>query len=110
MSPGPALRAFGQTLFPTGTILNVRTTQPLAAEFAQPGMQIIGIVDDPVFVDDRLVIPRGARTTLEVVGVKESSNLKGRDRITFKVHSLHMDGRDYAVASNYVELRGRSEG
>jgi hypothetical protein len=110
MSSTPTLQAFGQELVPAGTILNVRTTQPLTAEYAQPGTRIVGIVDDPVEVDGRIVIPRGAHAALEIVAVSQSSNMKGRDRITLKVHSLHIGGRDYPVASNYVQLRGRSEG
>lgn len=110
LSPTPTVQAFAQGFIPAGTILNVRTTQPLSPEYAQPGMRVVGIVDDPVYVNGRIVIPRGAAATLEVVGVAEASNMKGRDRIALKVHSLHMDGRDYPVASNYVELKGRSEG
>jgi hypothetical protein len=110
MSSTPTLQAFGQGFAPAGTILNVRTTQTLTAEYAQPGMRLVGIVDDPVAVDGRIVIPRGAQATLEVVGVEESSNLQGRDRIALVVRSLHMNGRVYPVSSNYVELRGRSEG
>ena len=97
-------------IVPAGTILNVRTTQSISADASQPGTRLRGIVDDPVAVDGRIVIPRGAEATLEVVGVEQSSNLKGRDRITLRVRSIRMGGSRYPVSTSYVELKGRSEG
>jgi len=98
------------SIVPTGTVLNVRTTQPIAAAGTQVGMTLTGVVDDPVFVAGHVAIPRGAIATLEVVNVEQSSNLKGRDRITFKVRSIHTNSGTYAVATNQVEVKGHSEG
>ena len=98
------------SIVPTGTVLNVRTTQPIAAAGTQVGMTLTGVVDDPVFVAGHVAIPRGAVATLEVVNVEQSSNLKGRDRITFKVRSIHTNSGTYAVATNQVEVKGHSEG
>lgn len=105
-----ATYAFGAQFVPSGTILNVRTTQPIYADYAQPGMTFSGIVDYPVDVGGQIVIPRGAVATLEVVNVERSSNLKGRDRIGLNVRSLRIGGRIYPVSTSYVELRGPSEG
>ena len=102
--------AAAASIVPAGTVLNVRTTQPIAAESAQPGMTLTGVVDDPVAVDGQIVIPRGAIAMLEVVNVEQSSNMKGRDRITFKVHSIQTKSGTYPVATNQVELKGSSEG
>jgi hypothetical protein len=100
----------GASIVPAGTVLNVRTTQPLTADSARPGMTVTGIVDDPVAVDGQIVIPRGAIATLEVVNVERSSNMKGRDRITLKVHSIQTEVGTYPVATSHVELKGSSEG
>jgi hypothetical protein len=98
------------SIVPAGTVLNVRTTQPIAADSAQPGMTLTGVVDDPIAVNGEVVIPRGAIATLEVVNVERSSNLKGKDRITLKVRSIHTDSGTYPVATSQVELKGHSEG
>jgi hypothetical protein len=98
------------SIVPTGTILNVRTTQPIAADSSHPGMTVTGVVDDPIAVDGQIVIPRGAIATLEVVNVERSSNMKGRDRITLKVHSIQTESGTYPVATSQVELKGSSEG
>jgi len=96
---------------PAGTILSVRTTQPIVADYSQVGMIIRAIVDDPVAdAEGMIVIPRGSLATLEVIGARQSSNLKGRDRITLRVLSLDVGNQTYPVASSYVELKGPSEG
>ena len=100
----------GASIVPAGTVLNVRTTQPLAADSSQAGMTVTGVVDDPVAVDGQIIIPRGAIATLEVVNVERSSNMKGRDRITLKIHSIHIESGTYPVATSQVELKGSSEG
>jgi hypothetical protein len=100
----------GASIVPAGTVLNVRTTQPIAADYVRPGMTVTAVVDDPVAVDGQTVIARGAIATLEVVNVEQSSNMKGRDRITLKVHSIHTESGTYPVATSQVELKGSSEG
>jgi hypothetical protein len=108
---GPrAIRATGVETLPAGTILNVRTAQSIEADYAHVGLQVHAVVDDPVSVGGRIMIPRGTPATLEVVRVERSSNLKGRDRITLKMHSIRIGNRTYQVATNYVEFKGRSEG
>jgi hypothetical protein len=103
------LFASPQDFVPAGAILNVRTTQPIYADYVRPGARFTGIVDDPVTIDGR-TIPRGARATLEVIGVEQSSTLKGRDRINFIVRSIHVGNSSYAVSSDYVQVKGPSEG
>jgi len=97
-------------LLPAGTALNILTAQPIDADFAHAGITFDAIVDDPVAVGGQILIERGAIAKLEVVGVKRSTNLKGRDRLTFKVHSLEVGGRVHPVETTSVEVKGRSEG
>jgi hypothetical protein len=96
---------------PAGTGLNIRTTQGITADASHVGMRVTGVVDDPVTdASGRAVIPRGTPAMLEVVDVQRSSNLKGRDRVTFKALSVHVDGIGHAIATSRVEVKGPSEG
>ena len=109
MSP-PSVLASSGTLLAAGTPVNVRTTQTINADTAHVGMMVDALVDDPVDTGGHVIIPRGAHAVLEVVRVEESSNLKGRDRITLKLHALRVGPRVYPVAANHVEFTGPSEG
>src|SRR5262245_64459549 len=54
------VQAAASEFVPRGTILNVRTTQPIGT-FTTPGARFRAVVDDPVFtVDGRVAIPRGS--------------------------------------------------
>jgi hypothetical protein len=103
--------ADGAEVLPVGTVLNVRTTHPIVVYSAHVGMKFRAVVDDPVMdVRGHVVVPRGSLATLEAVDVQQSSNLKGRDRITLRVISLHVGDRGYPITSSDVELKGHSEG
>lgn len=105
-----AVSALASDIIPAGTVLDVRTTEPIAAASTYPGTLFDAIVDAPVVVDGRVVIPRGAVATMEVVYVDRSSNLKGKDRISFRLNSVHVEDRTYHVITNDIEFKGRSEG
>jgi hypothetical protein len=106
----PTAAAPRQDIVPAGTAIMVRTMEPIYADYVEPGMRVQGIVDEPVDAGGLIVVPRGARATLEIVGVERSSTMKGRDRITFMLNALHMNGRTYPVAASYAEVKGPSEG
>ena len=95
---------------PAGTLLNVRLTQMIDADFAATGSTYGAVLDDPVSVDGSIVIPRGAQVVLQAVAVKQSGKLKGSDKITFKANSLSFRGVTYDIATSHVQTRGKGEG
>ncbi len=103
-------RAVGADLIPAGTVVNVRTLQAIDADSSSPGMKVSAAIDDPIDVGGHVAIPRSAPAMLEVVHVSRSSNMEGRDRITLKILWIKSNQRVYSVATNYVELKGPSEG
>ena len=102
--------ALASDVIPAGTVLNVRATAPISATSAYPGAQYDVILDDPVVVDGMVVIARDAVATLEVIDVEKSSNFKGKERISVRLHSVHAGNRIYRVNTSVVEFKGRSEG
>ncbi len=52
-------------VLPAGTVLHVRTTQPIFADSVRPGSRVRGVVDRRVTVGRRTVIPSGAPAMLE---------------------------------------------
>jgi hypothetical protein len=108
---GTAQAALRTEVVPAGTMLNVRLSHPIYARHSFVGMRVPAFVDNPLF--DRggnKVVPRGSPATLEVVDVRRASNTRGRDRIFLKVESVRVGRRSYAVATNHIEVVGRSEG
>ena len=107
--PDPAV-APKPVVVPTGTMLNVRLTQAIDVDGSQAGMKFKSLVDDPVMIAGRVVIPRGAGVVLQAVQVQQSGKMKGSDKITLKANSISFGGRIYEVATTNVETKGKGEG
>lgn len=90
-------------VLPRGTVLNIRTTQPILADNVRPGSMVRGVVYRPITVRRRVIIPSGSPAMLQVV--ERSSN--GR-RVDLTVNSIRANGRRYVVATNDVRLGGSS--
>ena len=97
-------------MVPQGTTLNVRLTEAIDVDSAQAGMKFRAIVDDPVMLNGKVVIPRGATAVLQAVNVAQSGKMKGSDKITLKMNSISFGGNAYEMTTTYVESKGKGEG
>lgn len=107
--PEPAARPAPVTV-PAQTMLNVRLTQGIDVDASGAGATYRALLDDPVMLDGRVVIPRGAAVTLQAVNVQQSGKMKGSDKITLKANSVSFGGFAYEIATTYVEAKGKGEG
>jgi hypothetical protein len=95
---------------PAGTILNVRLTQTIDVDYATPGAIYHAVLADPVMMGSAVVIPYGARVVLQAAEVRQSGRFKGSDKITLTATSVSFGGRTYAVATSYVQSKGKGQG
>jgi hypothetical protein len=108
-TPSPA-HARRTVMVPAGTVLNVSLSQDIDVDSTQTGATFKGRVDDPIMIDGRVVIPRGAAAVIQVASVKQSGTLKGSDRISLKLNSISFDDRVYEVVTDYAVSQGKGEG
>jgi hypothetical protein len=108
-APDPS-KAPAPVTVPMGTVLNVRLTQALDVDAAQSGMTFKSLLDDPVMISGRVVLPRGSAVVLQAVKVEQAGKLKGADKITLKANSIAFGGRQYEIVTTYVESKGSGEG
>jgi hypothetical protein len=95
---------------PAGTTVNVRLTEGIDVDGAEVGTNYRGRVDDPVFLDGRIIIPREAGAVLQAVKVAQSTEFTGRDHISLKLNAISFGGRVYQVATEYAVVEGGGEG
>jgi hypothetical protein len=95
---------------PAGTPINVRTIDSISVKTASPGASFRGTLADPVMINGRVLIPRGAPVQLTTVNVQKAGRIEGRDRITLRVSSITFNGRTLPVASTVAEQRGSRRG
>ena len=56
-------------------------------------------LDNPLVVDERIVVERGADVTVQVVRVEQSGKFVGRDEEALELSNITIGGKKYAVAS-----------
>jgi len=95
---------------PAGTKLNVRLVDGIDVDASKAGQTFKAIVDDPVMMNGGIVIPAGAKATLQAAKVEQSGKMKGSDKITLKMNSIAFGGTAYPVVTEYVETKGKGEG
>ena len=108
-APSPA-RAPAPVTVPAKTMLNVRLTEGIDVDSTKAGATFRSLVDDPVMLDGKVVIPRGAVVIVQAVSVAQSGAMKGSDKISLKANSITFGGQTYEVVTAYVEAKGEGEG
>ena len=106
----PAPRAASGVTIPAGTVVTVRLIDSIDSDITGEGERFRASIDDPIVVDNRVVIPRNADATVQVVRVEQSGRIKGSDEISLKLFDITVDGRPYEIASNYAEVKTAGKG
>ncbi len=108
-APDPAKQSPPVTL-PAGTMLAVRLTQTIDVDAAQAGATFKSVLDDPVMMNGRVVVPRNAVVMLQAAKVEQAGAMKGADKITLKANTIAFGGVRYDIVTSYVEQKGSGEG
>jgi hypothetical protein len=95
---------------PMGTVLATRLTQAIEVDAAQAGMTFKAVLDDPVMIGGKVIIPRNASVELQAAKVEQAGKFKGSDKITLKANSISFGGRKYDIVTTQVEQKGEGEG
>jgi hypothetical protein len=91
---------------PAGTEISVRLIDAIQGTATGAGQRYKASVDDPVVVNNEVVIPRGANCTVQVVALEN-----GQD-IELRLYDVSVRGKSYATASEsaVVKAEGKSKG
>jgi osmotically-inducible protein OsmY len=100
----------GPVTIPAGTLLNVRTSEPLDSRKAQVGTFFQATVASDVYQGNVLAIPRGAVLTGQVVGVKKPGDLAGKPGLQLQMTSLNLGGQTYSLATDAWTGEGPGKG
>ena len=74
-------------------MLNVLLTQAIDVDATQAGMTFKALVDDPVMLGGKVVVPRNAAVVVQVAKVEQAGKIKGADKMSLKANTLSFGGR-----------------
>jgi len=100
--------AKGPITVPPGSLIQVRTAEPLESKHAKEGTPVEFTVIRDVAVGGVLAIPRGATVHGIVTEVKNvgAGDLGGSSELALRLTSLDLSGQNYPLTSDEFKVRG----
>lgn len=108
-SAPPAPVASGDRVsVPTGTRLTIRTIDAIDSDRNQVGDKFAATLDQPLYVNDVLVVPKGADVYGRLEQAKEAGRLAGKAQLKLSLTGIVVNGQTYALSTGNYELSGKS--
>src|SRR6478609_10957678 len=95
---------------PVGTVITVRLGETLSSKDSSAGQGFSATVAEPVVVDGKTVIEKGASARGSVVDAKAMGHFKGGALLEVKLDSVTIDGKDTAVQTGMVARSIKGKG
>ena len=93
---------------PAGTAVQVRIVEKLSSETANVGQVFHGTLAAPVVANGRMLFPKGAQVTGEVVNVERSGRLSTPGELHLSLRTIRSGARSFAVAVLPIVIKGES--
>ena len=82
---------------PAETVISVVLDETVGSKISTPGQQFSATVREPIEVDGRVAIPKGARATGIVKDAKPAGRFKGGAALELTLASIEVNGTSYDV-------------
>jgi len=102
----------GPITVPPGTLMQVRTNEPVSSKQARGGEPIQFTLIQDVVLNGVLAIPRGATVHGVIAEVRhpEKGSLTGSAELALELTSLDLTGRTYSLQSDLFKVKGPGKG
>jgi hypothetical protein len=95
---------------PTDEVLIVRMLDPIDSDVNEIGETFRATLEGQLKISERIVAPKGTPALVQLVHVKQSGQLRGREEIALQLRSITIDGESYHVSSQFAEVASESKG
>ncbi len=95
---------------PAGTVITVRLGETLSSKTSSVGQGFSATVAEPVAVDGKTVIEKGASARGSVVDAKAMGHFKGGALLEVRLTSVTIDGKDTSVDTGMVARSVKGKG
>lgn len=103
----PAL-ALAAVSIPTGTSITVRMIESVDSKTHAAGQTFRASLDEPVTVDGRTVLPKGADAVTKLVESRQGGKLSGKPELILTLASVTHGGKSYDVPTSEAIIAGQS--
>ncbi|HEX3091829.1 MAG TPA: hypothetical protein VHW72_04355 [Candidatus Angelobacter sp.] len=106
-TPAPVISG-DRVSVPTGTRLTIRTIDSIDSDRNRVGDKFAATLDQPLYVNDVLVVPKGADVYGRLEEAKEAGRLAGKAQLKLSLTGIVVNGQTYALSTGNYELSGKS--
>jgi hypothetical protein len=93
---------------PAGTMITVRLQEALSSASSSSGQQFEAMLDEPVVIDGKTVLPKGTTLAGRVLAAKHSGRLHSPGYLRLTLTSLTLDGKTVPLQTSSVFAKGQS--
>lgn len=101
-------RAPERITIPSGTRLEVRLADRLSSDGSRSGDTFAATLDEPIVVNNQVLVPAGAKVTGQVTEATASGHLKTPAELALTLKSLEVGGKTYEISTSTFGSRARS--
>lgn len=95
---------------PPGTVVAIRTIDPITSEGAVSSLEYRATIDDSIVASGATLVGVGTPAFLRVVRLQEAGQLRGRAGVTLRLVALEVDGRRIDLESGDASILSSSQG
>jgi hypothetical protein len=95
---------------PTEEFLIVRMIDPVDSDINQIGEIFHATLEGQLRISEEIIAPKSSPALVQLVHVKQSGKLTGREEIALQFRSITVDGESYLVSSRFAEVASESKG
>lgn len=95
---------------PSGTRITIRTIEPIDSDRNRVGDKFSATLDQALYLNDVMVVPRGASVYGRLEEVRSAGQFAGRSQLKLGLTGIVIDGRTYALATGDYDVAGKSRG
>lgn len=106
----PAKTSSRSVTVPAGTHLLVRTVDAVDSNRNQPGDKFLSTLEEPLYVNETLVAPKGTSVYGRLEQVSESGQLVGKAQLRLALTGIVINGQTIPLSTGDYEVSGKSRG
>ncbi len=95
---------------PTGTRVTVRTIDSIDSDKNRVGDKFTASLEQPLYVNDVLVAPKGADVYGRLDEAKEAGHIEGRSQLKLSLTGIMVNGQVVPITTGDYEVAGKSRG
>ena len=108
-APAPKEQA-PPVVVPAGTTLSVTVDQSVSSKNSEPEQRVVASLAEPIIIDGRGVLRRGAKITGKVTSAKSAGRFKGSAELGITLTSINVEGQNYTIHTSTFSETSKGRG